>query len=157
MITSINNANLPDVKREMSRMLQESTSDPTVRKLAESIIEGANTDQISAIYEFVKDNYGYLPDPYDKELFIHPRKFAQDYFDDISRRGDCDDQSLLVASLLSSIGYKVRIALLNTAGVEFDHAVAQVWVEELGWVNLDTTSKRPQGWLIDFQEAVYVA
>ena len=150
----LRDAGLGDIQREMSRMFHESGLDPTVRRLAERAIDNY-PDHIGAIYDFVKQTFPYAPDPIENELFIHPRVVATDYYAGRFRAADCDDHALLNAALLSSIGYKVRIALLAMKGAEIDHAVAQVWTE-LGWLSVDTTSSRSLGWVETYNYCLLV-
>ena len=156
-LRTIHNASLHDVNREMSKMLREGSVNPSVRRLAETVIQRGDTDDhVSSIFDFVRDTFPYTLDPNDAELFIHPRKIAEDYFSGRIRIGDCDDHALLVASLLASIGYKTRIALMGVEGLELDHAVAQVHLETLGWTNIDSTSEKPLGWIIRSWQNVYI-
>jgi len=155
-IRTIHNASPHDVNREMSRMLKEGSIDPSVRQLAETAIQKDPQDHVSSVFDFVRDTFPYIPDPNDTELFIHPRKIAEDYFSGKVRSGDCDDHSLLVSAMLSSIGYRVRISLIAIETYELDHAVAQVYLEGLGWVNVDTTMDRPLGWILQSKNTVYI-
>ena len=146
-IRTIHNASPHDVNREMSKMLKEGSVDPSVRQLAETAIQRDPQDHVSSVFDFVRDTFPYVPDPNDTELFLHPRKIAKDYFEGRIRSGDCDDHALLLSSMLSSIGYKTRVALLAVETSELDHAVAQVYSEKLKlWIMIDPSSSCPIGW-----------
>ena len=86
MITIIQSYNLEDVERELKRMLEEGSKLPEIRQLALQV--SLQDDQVSAIYDFVKANIRYQPDPYQVELFIHPRKMTEFYYQGIGA-GDC--------------------------------------------------------------------
>ena len=156
MITLLKDASFSDAKRELSRMLNEGTESPNVRRLAETAIAGKQ-DQIGAVFDFVQSNFPYCPDPFETELFISPNRMAEDYFAGRQRMGDCDDLALISGAMLGSIGYQTRLALLATGGADIDHAVAEVWSEELGeWVSVDASSKLPLGWCIRNNRKVVV-
>ena len=143
-ITILRDYTLNDVVRELARMLREGTMLPETRQLALEVIS-QHEDQISAIYDFVKENVLYQPDPYQVELFIHPRRMIEFYYQGIAR-GDCDDIALITASLLRSLGYQANIVLLDTRGQGIDHAVTEV---TLGGVRImvdSSSSYLPLGW-----------
>ena len=156
MITIIENYNLADVKRELRRMLEEGSGLPEVRQLALQITAQIpyDNDQISAIYDFVKTNIRYQPDPYSVELFIHPRRMVEFYNQGIAR-GDCDDIALFTTSLLRSLGYEADVVLLNTAGEGLDHAVSQVSSNGVTLM-LDPSANVPLGWEESYYQKVVV-
>ena len=55
--------------------------------------------EIRAIQNWVQDNVRYVFDPREVEYFQTPRRTLKD------KAGDCDDQAILMSSLLESIGY----------------------------------------------------
>lgn len=144
-ISLLTNASINDVKQELSRMLTEGIRSPSVRKLAEQA--GVSPPHV---FDFVSTTFPYIPDPLGQELFIHPNRMAEDYFSGTTRGGDCDDHALLTGAMLGSVGEKVRIVLFDTdSDWEVDHAAAQVYSDVLrSWVNVDTASKTPLGWVI---------
>ena len=149
------NANLTEVVRELSRMVQEGTIDPSVRKLAEQITIG-QADPIGMVFVFVTHTFPYQLDPINYELFIHPRRMVEDYYQGRLHSGDCDDHALLNAALLGSIGYKTRIILVdNGRSGEINHALSQVETK-IGWVDVDTTSTAPLGWFKRYDTMVIV-
>lgn len=149
--------NLAGMLGDLSQMLTEGIQSPNVRKLAEEAITGKE-NHIVAVFDFVKETFPYVPDPADRELFIHPNRIAEDYFAGRTRGFDCDDHALLNAAMLGSIGYKTRLALLDTDfDYQLDHAVAEVYSEVLqNWFILDTTSNNPLGWQIQSGRTIYV-
>src|SRR4030042_1525181 len=109
-IRTINDATMGDVKRELGIFLYKGTTSEEVRILAEQITQG-KSDDIEAVYDWVKGNMRYVPDPAYAELFISPVRMAKNYFEGKPMSGDCDDHSLFCAALLGSIGYNVHIVL----------------------------------------------
>ena len=148
MLTLIRNADLGTIKTEMQRLLDDGIRSPEVRRLAAEIV--VHGDEVSSVFDWVRMNVRYIHDPYlNGDLFVSPVKQVQNYREGLQPMGDCDDHALLVASLLGSIGHKVKIILLDADfDNTLDHALAQAWSEKLGWVNLDTSSAKPLGWAI---------
>ena len=153
-IRLLQNASLSDVQREMARMLGEGITDPTVRRLAEQATWNT-ADSIGAVFDFVQATFPYSPDPFGLELFIHPRRIAQDYYSGRTRMGDCDDLALLTGAMLGSLGYQVRIALVDLHGQGIDHALAQVKTP-LDWLSIDAASQKPMGWQVNVHQMVTV-
>ena len=143
MLTIIKDYSIEDVKRELKRLKEEGCRSPEVRSLALEIIRNSES-RVESIFDFVKQNVRYVPDPNQTELFIHPKRMVSLYRQG-SAAGDCDDHSLFTASLLCSIGHETRILILDIQGEGYDHAIAQVFTDN-NWLNLDTTSKFPLGW-----------
>jgi len=135
-------------------MLHEGKADPTVRKLAEEAVSG-KPDPISAVFEFVRKTFPYVPDPENYELFVHPRVRAEAYYKGEIKGGDCDCQALLTAAMMGSLGYKTRILIVDSGSGELDHALASVETN-IGWIPADTTTMNPLGWVKNFRQTVVV-
>lgn len=125
--------------------------DQRVRESALSITSSAQgwIAQARAIQQWVQDHIRYVQDPYDDqggvELVQSPQK-TLDY-----GAGDCDDQSVLTASLLSSIGHPSRFIALGFRGEELSHVLTQTKVSHSGddrrdWASVETIQCRPLGW-----------
>lgn len=147
MLTIIKNADLSDIRRELSRLMREGSQKMSVRELALSIAPSYDNDQISAIFEYTKKNIPYQPDPSGAELFIAPWKMIE-LIEQGKAAGDCDDLALFCASLLRAIGYETRIVLLDTSGQGIDHAICEVWSDNAStWIIVDPSSAKPLGWV----------
>ena len=153
-VNYIKDASIDDLISSLSRFKSEGSRDPKVRQLAEIAVAG-ESDQIAAVHKFVRGTFPYQPDPENAELFIHPRKVAQDYFSGRIRRFDCDDSALLSSAMLSSLGYETRILLVELRGPGIDHALAQVKTS-IGWLAVDAVSSRPMGWIEQYKQVVVV-
>lgn len=125
--------------------------DQRVRESALSITSGAQgwIAQVRDIQQWVQDNIRYVQDPYDDqggvELIQSPQK-TLDY-----GAGDCDDQSILVASLLSAIGHPARFIAVGFQGEGLSHVLSQTKVTNTGddrrdWASVETIQCRPLGW-----------
>lgn len=119
--------------------------DIKVRHLAENILSSAGVaskdyrGEVEAIQAWVRENIRYTRDPYFVETLISPAALID------SRQGDCDDHSMLVASLLLSVGFKPRFVAIGYTPGTFEHVLTEV---RLGtkWVTVETTEPVAVGW-----------
>jgi len=99
---------------------------------------GCGSEQIchaKALYYFVRDELNYVSDPSAFEYVKGPLESLQ------STAGDCDDASVLLASLLGSVGIKSRFVFVP------GHVYVEAYLpdapnrltQEDGWVVLDGT------------------
>jgi len=150
-----------DFINSMAIALEEGSVDPDVRRLAEYAVVSFNpTFHVRAVFNFVRQTFPYLADPVDAELLQHPRIISQDYLNQGRARGlDCDCVAVLEAAMLSSIGIRSRVAIMDTAQKgSYDHAVCQVFSSTLGniWLNADTTTNYPFGWELNHGMITYI-
>jgi len=120
---------------------------PVVRMTAQSLVRDcASRDavcQVTKLHEFVRDRIKYLADVRNVETIQTP-----DYTLQLGS-GDCDDHSVLLSSLLESIGLQTRITAIAVRGGPFSHVSSQVMLGTR-WVNLETilpVIKQPWGGL----------
>jgi len=95
--------------------------------------------QSKAIFLFVRDNFDYVRDPSFFEYVKGPIESLN------NQGGDCDDASILLASLLGSIGVKTRLVFVP------GHVYIEAYLPEASskykeyrgedWVSLDGTCK----------------
>jgi transglutaminase-like putative cysteine protease len=139
--------------RIMRDLVRASIRDPAqrVRETALSITGGDTgwIGQIRAAQQWVQDNIRYVQDPYDDtggvELVQTPQK-TLDY-----QAGDCDDQSVLVSALLSSLGHPTRFIAIGFSGQPLSHVLVQTKVGSSGhdvkdWASVETIQPQPLGW-----------
>lgn len=122
-------------------------TNPFVKIVADRIVSRScpvhKTCHAKALFYFVRDNFDYVNDPSAFELVKTP---SYSFF---SESGDCDDASVLLASLLESVGIKTRLIFIP----------GHVWVQAMipnanknykvndkesysyGWIDLDATCK----------------
>ena len=97
--------------KQMSQMAHKRSAHPKVRRLAESILVSANKtshhflDECKILAKFVQSQVRYLRDPVGTELLKDPVLQIENIERGVAN-GDCDDMSLLLATLLLSIGAK---------------------------------------------------
>ena len=128
----------------MVRLVLQYRASPVVRVTAQSIVADCpNRDavcQVRALHAFVRDQIKYLPDVRDVETIQTP-----DYTLRLGS-GDCDDQSVLLASMLEAIGRQTRFLAIAVRGGDFSHVSSQVMLGTR-WVNLETILPTlPQPW-----------
>jgi transglutaminase-like putative cysteine protease len=86
-------------------------NDPVVKEVADKIVVKACGDKgrichAKALYYFVRDNFEYVSDPGAHEYV----KTAKESL--VSGGGDCDDASVLLASLLDAVGIRIRFVFI---------------------------------------------
>ena len=130
--------------RYMRDLIRAGRKHPDVRAKALSLVNGfpqkAYAREIRAIFNFVKNNIRYVRDTRGIELLHQPDKLLQ------IEQGDCDDKTILLCSLLESIGHPTRIeAIAQTNPLSFGHVFCAT---KLGnnWLPLDATEPRAPGW-----------
>jgi transglutaminase-like putative cysteine protease len=108
---------------------------PRVRMFAQALAgECPNRDrlcQVETVQGWVRDSIKYLPDVRGVETIQTPVYTLE------HGSGDCDDQSVLVASALEAIGFQTRFCAIGRRGGPFSHVSSQVLLGK-SWVNLET-------------------
>ena len=149
MIRVINNFNLNDVFASIKYLLQVSSVDENIRRHALEITAGK--EPIPAIFDWVRENVKYVPDPVEQsgsiiELFISPVRMLSDFQKGQVAAGDCDDHALLNVALLRSLGIESKVILIDQEGNGYNHALAVAKTQD-GELWVDTTSPKPLGWV----------
>jgi transglutaminase-like putative cysteine protease len=135
----------------IQKLVHKSVQDPEMRKLALKITsqcpERDGECEARAVYNFVKDNVRYTGD-------VAPIKFPNGDVEGIdlyqsARRtlefggGDCDDQSVLIATLLALNGITPRLRVMKESkSDDWSHIFPLAGLPKNGpskWVALDTT------------------
>ena len=130
--------------RIMSRMVRHFKKDMQIRSLAQSLVADVPhhknwTGQIKALHGWVRDNVQYVRDVRGVETLATPLKTLE------TMQGDCDDQSVLLASLLESIGHPTRfIAMKQSTFGPFVHVFTETKIGNK-WYPLETTEKFAAG------------
>lgn len=151
----IQNYGLGDIKKGIRYLLDKAAESPDVRQLAIEVTQDKE-DQIAAIYDWIKDNVKYIPDPDQIELFISPVRMVNEYRKGMLLGGDCDDMAILAAALYRSIGIPANVILIDSTGGGLNHAFCQVRSNKLGWTNCDPSAPLPIGWEVQYYEKIVV-
>ncbi len=98
--------------------------------------------EIHALFEWVRRNVRYTRDIHRVELLHTARRMLE------LRAGDCDDMTILLSSMLKSIGHPVRLVLVGFNPMKkklFTHIYLEVFYKGR-WIPLDATVNRSMGW-----------
>ena len=121
-----------EMKREIA--LKLNAGNPKVRDEGLGLIleyPGDGTiNQICSIYEHMVANWSYARDPRGKEVLQYSNQSLDYGKGRFSGQGDCDDFSILLASLIESIGGTSRIILAY--GPDGGHAYTEVYLGKAG-------------------------
>lgn len=101
------------VRKEGLRLILEYPGDKTI-------------NQICSIYDYMVSNWRFAHDPRGMEVFQYSNESLKLGKGKYSGQGDCDDFSILLASLIESIGCTSRIVLAN--GPMGGHAFTEVYL-----------------------------
>jgi len=125
---------------KMRDLIREGRSSLPVRLLAADIVKGLPPKkwvaEASAIQTWVRDNIRYTRDINTVETLHTAEKILELGY------GDCDDKTILVASMLESIGHPTRIKAVGFSGGMLSHVYPEVRIGG-AWVPVETTE---DGW-----------
>lgn len=94
-------------------------------------------DESRAAHTWIRRRVKYVPDPINAEMIGDPLTTLQ-------RGGDCDDQAVLAAALLQSIGHDARIGAVTWEGKNYpSHAVT---VDLTAGCIVDPVGPPPEAW-----------
>lgn len=148
-----------DVVNAMVRMIRDSvTNDKGLETFAKRLETGAGHDGytdsatiLAVVYDYVKSHVKYTPDIAGRvESIKSARATLRDAY------GDCDDQTVLNASLLGCLGFEhtaIAMARYNEKDTSFSHVYCVCYADDKRFV-LDTTL--PNGRFNDETKAVEV-
>ncbi len=114
-----------------------------IRGLALSLVEFLpNKDErgeVETIFSWVQNHIRYVKDVHGVETVSTPDKTLE------VMQGDCDDQSLLLACLLESIGHPTSFKIAGYNGDDFEHVYCVAFVQGEA-IHMDATESEPIGW-----------
>lgn len=138
----------------MVQIVRKYRSDVTTieaaRRITEGVPERSLRGNVEALQKWVRDHIRYVMDPRDLEMVQTPPQTLK------IRTGDCDDKSVLLATMLETMGYPTGFCALGFRNEPFSHVIALVrsgkrWcpLETIvpgvgpGWSPPDATSHLP--------------
>lgn len=135
--------------KEMRSIVRAWKTDPSIRQFAARITSVCGTHhnwtcQIETLHEWVRDNIQFLPDVAEVETLQTPELTLE------QGSGDCDDQAILLATLLQSIGHPARFIAVDLGHGGFSHVFVETAIGAY-WVAAETTEpdwilgRRPVG------------
>lgn len=126
----------------MHQITDKYKSAPVIRELALKLVQNvAHKDEqreCQKIHAFVRDKIRYVKDVIGVETLQSPVQTLR------LKQGDCDDKSMLVASLLGAIGKKTRFVAVGFEKGRYSHVFPQVQLKE-HWITMETTEPWPMG------------
>jgi transglutaminase-like putative cysteine protease len=117
-------------------------TDPTISNAAHQIAgSGQNSlDQIAALFDYASHKIRYVEHPFNTQVVQDAKRTMA------IGSGDCVSLSVLLATLLASLGYKPRFVAQWVDGREASHVYVEVFVNGQ-WLALDAVaSDKPMGW-----------
>ena len=88
--------------------------------------------EIMRVYEYVDEDIRFVKDVHGVETLQTPERTLE------LGVGDCDDQSILLSSLLESIGHATRFVALGFQPGTFSHVLTETKIGP-NWLSLETT------------------
>lgn len=124
--------------RAMSSIVKTYKKAPAIRELALKIVsevpEKKWRAEADAVFKWVQRNIRYVKDIRGVETLHTPIQLIR------LGQGDCDDMSILSASLLEALGHPTRFCAVGVNGQPFSHVFSQTKIAGK-WVTLDCTMK----------------
>jgi transglutaminase-like putative cysteine protease len=111
----------------------------TAREIVSNVAQKNYYGEAKAVQEWVRDNIRYTQDVADIETLQTP---------DVTiyhASGDCDDKSILTASLLLSLGHPVRFKIIGPGNGVYEHVYVQTKIGQT-WYSAETTENVIFGW-----------
>lgn len=146
------------ILKVLEKLRQRYQTSPAVREFTLSILghigQNDREGQISVCNNWVKQAITYVNDPEGVEYVTSPLRYIEKYNNNEPLYGDCDCHSLLLASMLGSLGFITRLVGVMMDGTdEFNHVIVGVKLDhELRLVDPCAKTK-PQA---DYQKLLMV-
>jgi len=111
----------------------------TALDIVQSLNQKDYAGELRALQQFVRDQIRYVRDIRGIETVSTPDQTL------ITRQGDCDDKSVLLATLLEAIGHPTRFVAVGYAPGEYAHVLVESRLGG-GWIPAETTEPVDVGW-----------
>lgn len=115
------NAGVTDTLKLMAQLARQYKVNPVIRQTSARIVQSCpekdDLSEAAALQSWVRANIRYVGDVLDVETIQTPDYTLQE------RYGDCDDQSLLLASCLLAIGIPAAYCAVGVDGGPFSHVM----------------------------------
>jgi transglutaminase-like putative cysteine protease len=136
---------------EMAAFVQRDSTDLGLRNFALQIVDSAAghdfQGEMQRLFAYVRDRITYRRAPVGTQLVADARRTLQ------MGVGDCAMKSVLLATLLATIGHPSQFVILSFDGDDYQHVFIEALVSG-HWVALDPTNEQARlGWA---QSAVQV-
>jgi hypothetical protein len=134
--------------KHIQALIRAGAKDFYVRQKAIDILLGKSIKpknywgEIKALFEWMQQNVRYTKDPFRVEVLHSARRLLE------LRAGDCDDMTILLGSMLESIGHPVRLVVTGPDPLRpklFSHIYLEA-LHQGQWIPLDATMPYAMGW-----------
>lgn len=152
-LESYNPPGLPGTARTIAAMhalVREGVRDVRVANVAKAVLRSVPRRdyraEAQALLSYAQHQCRYVRDPVlpdGIERVSHPMVTVQ------TGGGDCDDLSVVLASLLASVGFDYAFRTIGDDARQpdlFRHVYVVAYVPPLGWVAADPSFEEPLGW-----------
>jgi transglutaminase-like putative cysteine protease len=138
----------------MSALVKDGKKNIVIRQRAASLVQNLpqkdRLGEIRALFDFVKDHIRYVRDVRNVETQYFPEQILNQEY------GDCNNKSVLLASLLEAIGHPTRFSAVGFEPERFSHVFVDTAIgtntrgtnihNNRKWLSLDPTENKPMGW-----------
>jgi transglutaminase-like putative cysteine protease len=140
----------------IQKLTREGRDDPRIRALAVKIVsqkcgkkhcisEKDYVSEVRAIFNYMRKNVRYVRDAVKRDTFQSATRTLE------FGGGDCDDYSITMGALLESIGYPIKLRVIQTTDADdWNHIYIIVGIPpgdpNQKWMSLDASLNRPAGW-----------
>ena len=128
---------------EMRKLVRQYKKNPSVRELTLRLVRRKEPKhwmgEIKAVHNFVRDKIRYVRDINGVETIQTPVQTLR------LGQGDCDDQSILSAAMLESIGHPTRFVAISKHPGIYSHVFAETRLGDR-WVSIECTEPVDVGW-----------
>lgn len=128
----------------MADLVRQYRKNDQIRQLAANLVKDVTPKdwigEIKAIRDYVQNEIRYTRDVYDTETLHTPDEII------FRKHGDCDDKSLLVATLLQAIGHPARFVAIGFVPDEYSHVYPETRIGTR-WFTVETTEPVELGWI----------
>jgi len=141
---------------KMRQIILASIRNYQVRLWAEKLIDFGPDDFSKAenIYNFIVNNCRYVQDPVGLELLKTPPVSLQTIEVGGHPALDCDDATILIGSLIMSIGIPFALRAVSFNDDEFSHIYGLVYIKDRGWVATDFVAGKKGGEIGDEPQGI---
>jgi transglutaminase-like putative cysteine protease len=110
------------------------------KKIVGSVSGWDQRSVIAALFDFVAHRIKYQPHPFNQQTVQDAKRTIQ------IGEGDCVSKSVLLATLLASLGYSSRFVAQSENCLDYSHVYVEVWLDG-DWLGLDpVAADEPMGW-----------
>jgi len=100
--------------------------------------------EVRSVFGAIRNNVRYVRDIHKLDTFQAPNRTLQ------FQGGDCDDYSITLGSALQSIGYPIKVRIVQSKGSpDYNHIFLLAGLPPRGpngWYALDASVDKPPGW-----------